>query len=609
MCEVLSHRGPDDRGYYSDSGVGLANARLSIIDIEGGRQPIHNEDETIHVTYNGEIYNYRELTRELEARGHSFYTKSDTEVIVHGYEEYGESFVERLNGMFAFAIWDGEPKKLLLARDRVGVKPLYYAKVGDSFYFASEIKGILQAPVKRAVSLEALNIVLNIDYIPGDLTLFDGVQKVKPGRLLTIHDGSVTESAYWSPPPRAGKVDEGALIDRLREDLKAAITSHLVADVSVGCFLSGGLDTSTIVAYASRATNTPLSTYCMGFGEETDEFDDARAVAQHFGTDHHELLVDSSMAMRLYPRMIWHQEEPKINLYPWFVSELVRKHVKVCLSGNGGDELFGGYFNRYGHALRIMKLSSSPIAPLARMGGTIIEGVAGRFAGLPGSNRARALRALGDHARAYTVLAGVLPSSILRGLCRFDGRGEVAARAHFDPHFGRDGDFVEQLMRAELATKLPEDLLAVDDAMSMAHSLEVRVPFLDNRLLDLMLPVPWRLKYAPGTWGKLILREAVKDLLPARCLRKPKWGFSVDLYAWYRGEMGELARQIIPDSEVVGRYFSRSFLSKLLRRRPNPRDTRYYQLIWQVLGFHFWHKIFIDGENLRNPTLNVESLA
>ena len=362
MIEIIHHRGPDDTGFYVDSNIGLANARLSIIDIEGGHQPIQNEDGTVHVTYNGEIYNYRQLRQELEVQGHSFRTKSDTEVIVHGYEEYGEGFLGKLNGMFAIALWDSKLRKLILARDRMGIKPLYYTIRKGTLLFASEIKAILQLPTSRTVSLESLHDVLNLGYIPGKGTLIEGISKLPPSSFLVFQNGIPRIETYWEPPSLDPTTDEDKLVSELQSALEESIRDQLVADVPVGCFLSGGLDTSTIVAYASKASNQPLKTFCMGFGEETDEFQDARFIAERFGTDHHELTVDSSQAMKLYPKMIWHMEAPKYNLYPWFVCELVRKYVTVCLSGNGGDEVFGGYYARYQNALRIQKLTKNPLS-------------------------------------------------------------------------------------------------------------------------------------------------------------------------------------------------------------------------------------------------------
>ena len=605
MIETLRHRGPDDTGFFIDDGIGLASARLSIIDIEGGHQPIHNEDGTIHVTYNGEIYNFNQLRRDLESKGHRFYTRSDTEVIVHSYEEYGEGFVRKLNGMFAIALWDSRLKKLILARDRIGIKPLYYATYMGALLFSSEMKGLLQAPLRRAVDLEALHAILNVGYIPGAGTLLQGVRKLPPSSLLLFHNGSIRIESYYEIPSIDESVNEDEAVLRLRSVLGEAIGDQLVADVPIGCFLSGGLDTSAIVAYAAKASTQPLKTFCMGFGEETDEFRDARLIADHFGTEHHELVVDSSQGMKLYPAMIWHMEAPKYNLYPWFVCELVRRHVKVCLSGNGGDEIFGGYFARYQNALRVDALSNNPLSSVLRLSGNLLQYLTDD---VKTQNRFRVLSSLGDDASAYLVLAGALPDAFNRKLFSHGNSLFNSLKKHYAPFFGK-ADFLQGLMEAELRTKLVDDLLSVDDSMSMAHSLELRVPLLDNSIVDLMMRIPWRMKYAPGTHGKQILRRALQGVLPESTFRKPKWGFSVNVYQWYKGELGELVRQVLPESDVVRKYFSSKVIKKLLAEQVSERNRRHHVLLWQILGFHFWHKIFVESGRVGTARLEVNALV
>ena len=605
MIEVLHHRGPDDTGFYLDTTVGLANARLSIIDIEGGHQPIHNENGTVHVTYNGEIYNYRQLRHELQQLGHEFRTQSDTEVIVHGYEQYGESFVSKLNGMFAIALWDSTKKKLILARDRMGIKPLYYLVRGEVLLFASEMKAILQAPIERTVDRQSLYTILNLGYLPGNRTLLQGVRKLPPSSYLVYQNNSVMIESYWAIPPVDVSANEGQLLEKLETVLEESVRDQLVADVPVGCFLSGGLDTSVLVAYAAKASREPLKTFCMGFGEETDEFKDAKLIAEHFGTDHHEITVDSSQAMKLYPKMIWHMESPKYNLYPWFVCELVHKYVKVCLSGNGGDEVFGGYYARYQNALRIQELARKGIAGALKMPSRFLQAIS---QSMRTQNRFRVLQALGDNAAEYLILAGAFPDSFNAKL--FKGEDSVPnLREHYAPFF-EGVDFVQGVMNAELRTKLVDDLLSVDDSMSMASSLELRVPLLDNRIVDLMTTTPWTLKFSPGTHGKLMLRKVVQKVLPAESMRKPKWGFSVNVQAWYNGELGELIRQILPESDVVSRYFKQKTVHNIIdgtTRRVE--DRRLQVLLWQLLGFHFWHKIFIESEHVDAAKLQVEALV
>jgi len=601
MIRVIRHRGPDDTGFYRDGLVGLANARLSIIDIEGGHQPQQNEGGTVHVTYNGEIYNFLPLRAELEKAGHKFSTKSDTEVIVHGYEQFGDAYIQKLNGMFAIAIWDSTQKKLLLARDRMGIKPLYYTIQEGRIYFASEIKALLQANLKRSVDLNALHNLLNVGYIPGERTLIAAIKKLPPSSILSFKDGKGDVSTYWQIPPQSEGADQDKTVGSLREALQDSVRDQLVADVPVGCFLSGGLDTSAIVAFASKTVTHPLRTFCMGFGEETDELQDARIIAEYFGTDHHELIVDSSQGMRLYPKMIWHMEAPKYNLFPWFVCELVRKHVTVCLSGNGGDEVFGGYVARYQHALGIERLSRNPLSSALRA----VHPLEGLSSSIRTQNRFRVLQALGDQTREYLILAGAMPEAFNKKLFNAN-YSESELQDCYAPFFPADSSFLDNLMRAELRTKLVDDLLSVDDTMSMAHSLELRVPLLDNRIVDLMTPLPWQLKFRPD-YGKLPLRQVVKDLLPKNSLQKPKWGFTVDVSAWYRGEVGELVRQIVPDSRVISQYCTNAIVRKLIDR--SSMERRYQVLLWQLLGFHFWHRIFIDSDRPEMTQLEINALA
>ena len=604
MIRVIKHRGPDDTGFYSDGQVGLANARLSIIDIEGGHQPQQNEEGTVHVTYNGEIYNFQPLRTELEKAGHKFSTRSDTEVIVHGYEQFGDAYIQKLNGMFAIAIWDSVHKKLLLARDRMGIKPIYYTIQNRRIFFASEIKALLQANLNRSVDPNALYSILNVGYIPGERTLIAGIKKLPPSSILTFKDGAGEVSAYWQIPRQSEAPDQNKTISDLQTALQDSVRDQLVADVPVGCFLSGGLDTSAIVAFASKAVTQPLKTFCMGFGEETDELQDAKLIAEHFGTDHHELIVDSSQGMKLYPRMIWHMEAPKYNLYPWFVCELVRKHVTVCLSGNGGDEVFGGYVARYRHALDIEKLSHNPLSSALRA----IHPLEGLSSDMKTRNRFRVLQALGDQTREYLILAGAMPESLNRKLFKSADYSGEELQESYAPFFTEGSSFLNNLMRAELRTKLVDDLLSVDDSMSMAHSLELRVPLIDNRIVDLMTLLPWQMKFRADR-GKLLLRQVVKDLLPKDSLQKPKWGFSVDVNAWYKGEVGELVRQIIPDSTIINRYFTKTVVQKLMDRAASSMERRYQVLLWQLLGFHFWHRIFIDSDRPEMAPLEINALA
>lgn len=607
MCNVMNHRGPDDRGLFVNGEVGLGNNRLSIIDLETGHQPMKNEDGTIHITYNGEIYNFKELRSRLEAEGHRFESKSDTEVIIHGYEEHGEHFLQQLNGMFAFALWDSRKKTLLLARDRIGIKPLHYTVADHALYFGSEIKAILETGIPREVNCDGVHQLINLGYIPGDSTLFRGVFKLPPAHFLKYHDGQTLVEPYWGIPLVSQETEDDVLVDQIRSALDRSIQAQLVADVPVGSFLSGGLDTSTIVAHASKKLGSQLKTFCMGFGEETDELRDARVVADYFGTDHYELVLESSKGMRLYPKMIWHMDQPKMNLYSWFICEFARKHVKVCLSGLGGDELFLGYFNRYRHALRVERLRRFPLQQIVEAVGHLLYPIASRSNNLKIRNRIRMLRAISDPAELFLILAGSLDQKDTLELTKFNPSTADLLKSSCTQFFSKTGDFLDQFTYAELKTKLPDDFLAVDDAMSMAHSLEVRVPLLDNGLVEIMSRVPWQLSFRPGSYGKLLLRKAVAKMLPKHCLQKPKWGFSVDVFSWFKGELGEYARQIIPESDAISKFFNREFIEKILSKRPGRSHTRYYSLIWHLVGFHIWHRMYIDSKKKTVPSFEIDS--
>ncbi|MFI5422026.1 MAG: asparagine synthase (glutamine-hydrolyzing), partial [Nitrososphaerales archaeon] len=364
MSELIKHRGPDDHGNYADSGVALFSNRLSIIDLAGGHQPIFNEDENLLIVYNGEVYNFPKLKEDLEKKGHRFRTRTDTEVILHGYEQYGSEIFGMLDGMFAVAIWNIREKRLVLARDRAGIKPLYYTKTlhGD-FVFCSEIKGILAHPdVNVSVNDEGLYNLISLYYIPFEQTLFKGIFKLNPGYCYDSATGKA--EAYWRPPrSKPGFVPETT---EVRKALEESVERQLISDVEVGSFLSGGLDTSTIVAFAVKHYPHKLKTFCMGFGMDDDELEDAKAAAEYFGTEHYGFTLTDRSAMELYPQMIWHSEQPKVNTYSWFVNEFARKYVKVCLSGLGGDELFFGYptssrFAAFQTAQKLMKVPGSSL--------------------------------------------------------------------------------------------------------------------------------------------------------------------------------------------------------------------------------------------------------
>lgn len=589
MSALIKHRGPDDYGEYVDKGVALFSNRLSIIDLEGGHQPIFNEDESMVIVFNGEIYNFPELRAGLEQNGHRFRTRTDTEVVLHGFEQYGTQIFAMLDGMFAIALWDIKKERLILARDRVGVKPLFYtrARNGD-LVFCSEVKGTLaHDSIVASVNPEGLYFLVALYYIPFEQTLFSGVFKVPPGHYFDSDTGST--SSYWVPP--LVKQDFSPEVKTVREALEQSVKRQLVSDVEVGSFLSGGLDTSSIVAFASKHYPHKLKTFCMGFGHQDDELDAAKLVADHFGTEHYGFTITDKATLDLYPEMIWHSEQPKLNTYSWFVNQFARKYVKVCLSGLGGDELFFGYptssrFVAFDRAQRLMKIPGASLLSAFASG-----------------KRKQVLSNVKNRAATYITTVSPSFGSLDRYIyanpvTRYKENLESQVDKSF---FQNNNSFVQQAVYAEFSTKLPDDFLSIDDAMSMAHSLENRVPLLDNQLVDLILPVPYTHNYENGE-GKALLRKAMTGILPDECFRKPKQGFSLDVTKWWSGELGTEIKNTISESTVVKQYFDVGALKNLFPFAKDSYST--VSLLWTIYAFHVWNDLFVANgkDRIRSRT-------
>jgi asparagine synthase (glutamine-hydrolysing) len=585
MLDTMKHRGHDDVGTYVDHQIALGCDRLSIVDVTGGHQPVSGENATVWTVLNGEIYNHREIRAELQQKGHRFNSLSDTEVLAHAYEEWGERSFERITGMFASAVWDGTKKTLVIARDKVGIKPLYYFRSGRTFAFASEAKAILAARLAGAPTINRVAVahLLEVGYFLAPMSMFREIEQLPPASFLSYDRGSTSRTMYWEPPAYSDCVPS---IEAVRNTLKESVVSQTeISDVPVAAFLSGGLDTSTVAAFASRVRPEALRTFCMGFGEQTDEFKDAKVVAETFGTDHHELLVDPSQGMKLFPQMIWHSEMPKVNLYSWFVNEAASKFGKVCLSGLGGDELFCGYptSSRFKRARQVSSLMQLPLS----------KQLASAASAIP-FGKAKYSKALTDETLAYSTIATGFPPSEI----------DPSIPGDLKRYFPGTSDFVQEMVRCEFHTKLPYDYLLVEDAMSMAHTLEVRVPLLDDRLLELMLGVPSKYQMTNNV-GKLLLRQAMTGILPERCFIKPKWGFSVNVYSWWRNAVRDYAEKYIPESQILkelGGNWHRK-LVEVMRQPLDPSRTRWYAMGWTMLGLELWHRIFVDG-NGREPTFS-----
>ncbi len=604
MCQTIVHRGPDDEGVYAQGPVGLGMRRLSIIDLSGGHQPIRNEDQTIWIVFNGEIYNFLELRRELEGRGHRFYTHSDTEVIVHLYEEMGAHCIQKLRGMFAIALYDQRRESLLLARDRLGKKPLHYALHNGRLLFGSEIKTILAvAPELADLSYEGLLQYFYFGYISDPLTAFRKIHKLPPGHLLEYVDGKIDIRQYWDVPAFGSHSPAGEqeFLDELEKRLAEAVRIRLISDVPLGALLSGGVDSSIVVALMARASSTPVKTFSIGFrNERFDETKYARMVAEKFGTDHHELIVDPDIEQTLefLSRML---EEPfgdSSMLPTYHVCQIARKYVTVALSGDGGDELFAGY-DRYSLAMNRLELSWMP------------QGAANFYrrhihprvpAGMYGRNRAwNALLSTRDR---YLDDVSYLPALHRERSVFSDEFLESAARLPdplktFQDYYDHApaSDTLSRLMYLDVKTYLAGDILTKVDRMSMATSLEVRVPMLDHVFVEWAAAMPVEWKFRNGTRKYLLKKLAERLGLPGDLLHRRKQGFQLPLVDWMRSELKEQFLAILLEPRTLQRgYFRPKAVRSLVKEHMTGRRNR-SGVLWRMLVLELWHRNFLERGN------------
>jgi asparagine synthase (glutamine-hydrolysing) len=605
MSAKLVHRGPDSDGIFADGQAALAARRLAIIDLETGDQPIANEDGTVHVVQNGELYNYRELRRELERDGHRFRTNGDTEVLVHLYERDGLAFAGRLRGMFAVALWDAAKRRLVLARDRYGIKPLYYRAQGSGLEFASELRAL----PRGEIDLDALEAFLAFNSIPAPLTIFREVRKLPAGHLLVWEHGEARLERYARPAPAPAdelrEDDEAELIEELRARLRDSVRAHLVSDVPVGVLLSGGIDSSALAALAAQESAEPVRTFSIGFEERSfDELSDARLVAERYGTRHRELVVRPDAAL-LLPALADAFDEPFADssaLPTYLVSQLAAEDVKVALSGEGGDELFGGY---YTYVADLLALRAGGLARLAR---PAVER-------LPTSTA----RASFDYKAKRFVRAAHLPPverhHAWKEIFSPDARAELTGRENgFDPvdlyrHRFAETESAELLARlqdVDLGLYLVDDLLVKTDRASMAHSLEVRVPFLDPAVTNLALALPTRHRVR-GLRKKVLLRKAVAPLVPARIVRGKKRGFSIPAAAWLRGQLEPFARATLNGDTLHRQGFFRPAAVTALIDRHVAGEEDLSRQLWGLLAFTLWHERHVEREPqaLREPRLEA----
>jgi len=611
MRDILAHRGPDGAGLWADEYAVLVHRRLSIVDLAGGHQPLANEDERIWVTYNGEIYNHRDVRAVLEAAGHRYRTRSDTETIVHAYEQWGDDCVHRFRGMFAFALWDSPKRRLLLARDRLGVKPLYWARAGDRLLFASEIKSILASGlVQAACNAACVPELLATRYTSGPDTLFTGIHKLLPGHRLVFEHGDVRIEQYWDLPregadPELERLDDATLVEQFRGLLRESVRLRLMADVPLGMFLSGGLDSSAVAALMAREADRPVQTFSVAFAErEFSELTYAREVAQAIGADSHEVVIEAADFFGALPRLVWHEDEPiahpsSVPLH--FVSALAREHVKVVLTGEGSDELLAGY-GKYWRALANWRAARAyhrlvPGAVRSLVAAGVVPHLPWRIGRLA---RRSFLAVPPQPAEMFLDTFAAMPLQQQRRLLQpsvLAGATPYAPSLHYFERINGRSTLLDRLLYMDVKTYLVE-LLMKQDQMSMSTSIESRVPFLDHVLVEFVARLPPRLKLHRLT-TKRILRDAMQGIVPRGILTRRKMGFPVPFAAWVRGPWHGTARDVLLDRRTRERgLVDSAAVAKLLDGHRSGRLDG-GDAIWALVNLELWHRTFIDGGGIQ----------
>lgn len=606
MRDILKHRGPDDGGVFVDGNIGLAHRRLSIVDVSNGAQPMFNRGRSCVIVYNGEVYNHAEYRDELVAKGYEFQNCSDTETILHLYEEYGHDCVDHLRGMFAFAIWDKRKQELFIARDRFGVKPLYYVHDNDgNLYFASEIKALAEiGAVKPEINFNALPDQFANHGTSGDETLFRGVKRLLPGHALTWCDGRIDIRAFWdlSFEPKHELRNDADYIEEWRDLFRKSVELRLMADVPLGMFLSGGIDSSAIAAMMSTMVKEPIKTFSVGFRErEANELEYARLVAKKFGTDHHEITITPAQFFDALPNLVWHEDEPigfvaSVPLY--FVSKLAQQHVKVVLTGEGSDETLAGY-GRYQKALTLLNYGEKYESMTPSF---LRDAVRGGVATLPGVLHRKLNRTFlsreTDIENLFFDNFSVFPRTMQSQLFNRKTRERFE---HENPFVQQNQllekcdayDVLDKLLYADTKTYLHE-LLMKQDQMSMAASIESRVPFLDHKLVEFTARMPREMKLRGGT-TKWILREAMKGILPAEILDRPKMGFPVPIGKWFRGEFKYIVDEyVLGERSLCRGIFDANYLRSLVAK--HNAGENHDERLWALVNFEIWQRRFIDGE-------------
>ena len=625
MCRVITHRGPDDEGFYTDGAVGIGMRRLSIVDIAGGHQPISNEDGTLWIVFNGEIYNHLALREQLIARGHRYATHSDTETVIHLFEEYGPDCVQHLRGMFAFAIWNRNTKTLFIARDRLGIKPLYYKLTGERLLFGSEIKVLFAHGGDRPeFNRSALPEYLAFGYLSGEESFYNGIRKLLPGHTMTIApDGKEQIRRYWDLDisKTHESRDESYYVQSYRELLEGAVNSHLMSDVPLGVFLSGGVDSSAVAALMTKLRREPVETFSVGYTEQTySELPFARTVSNHIQSKHHEVLVSEEEFFGALPHLIWHEDEPitwpsSISLY--FVARLARERVTVVLTGEGADETLAGY-TRYAFTLKNAALDRAyrsvvpsflrrglrgQVANSSLLGATVRRKLEHTFLAKDGDSWASFYFDNFFSAFGESEQKGLLSDEFAR-----EASPSTAYKHVLDYWEHSSGEMLQRLLYTDIKTYLVE-LLMKQDNMSMAASIESRVPFLDHVLVEFATRIPREVQIQ-GLTGKRILKKAVEDLLPHEILYRPKLGFPTPWSGWLAGPRLEAIREMLLEPRSLNRgFFRREAIEQLFNEhRAKHRDN--YDRIWRLLNLELWHRVCLEGEahsEIGEPAMRMAS--
>jgi asparagine synthase (glutamine-hydrolysing) len=606
MLDTIRHRGPDDAGVHDGGQAVLGVRRLKIIDLEGGHQPIANEDGTVWVVYNGEIYNHAAIRRELQAKGHRFSTVCDTEVIVHAWEEYGESLVDHFQGMFGFALWDSRTSTLVIGRDRLGIKPVYYAWDGSRLIFASEIKAVLASGfVPRALDLQALYHYVGYEFVPAPATMFRDVRKLPAGHLLTVTAGALTVRPYWDVPFEPADISDEERVSGIRRLLQEAVIKRLMSDVPLGVFVSGGLDSTAVLAFAKEGSTTPIPTFTIGYRDPSfSEWEYARRVAKHYGTDHHEIVIEP-ITPELIESTVWHLDEPMTDLSAipfWILSRNARQHVTVCLSGEGGDEVFVGYDRFIASKLNDRVYSLLP-RPLRRAVEQMVRRLPDREQKKGAINilkrfiEGAALPAEGGHMRWQYFSSAAQDQSLF-------GPGFLAqvTQDPFEPvrrHRARvgGGDRLAQECYVDLRLTMADSVLMKVDKMSMAHSLEVRVPFLDHALVEFAARIPSDQKF-PGVRTKALYRKALQGVLPSFVLERGKQGYSLPIKNWLRTDLRPYMTTLLNQSPLIREHFDVPFVNTLIDQHVR-RTHNHNHVLWALMNAALWHRKFIEERSVR----------